>query len=88
MNLTFDIPDPLAKQLGASPAELSRRALEALAVESYRSGRLSRGQVRQMLGLSWHANEEFLAQNGCDRHYTLEDLEQDRRNLDEILGPA
>ncbi|MGD0300819.1 MAG: hypothetical protein ABSE86_27360 [Bryobacteraceae bacterium] len=41
MNVTVQIPDDLVKQLTAAGGDLSRRALEALAVEEYRHDRLS-----------------------------------------------
>lgn len=41
-----------------------------------------------MLQLDWENTEEFLSQHQCDRHYGLEDLDQDRRNLEKIFGPT
>ena len=40
MNVTVQIPDDLAKRLTAVGADLSRRALEALAAEEYKHDRL------------------------------------------------
>ncbi len=67
---------------------LGRTLLEQATLEGYRSNQLSRGQVAEMLGLDWAETEEFLAKHHCDRHYDIRDLEEDRRNLDQILGPA
>ena len=52
MNLEFQIPDEVAHLLAAEYADLPRAAIEALALEGYRSRHLSDGQVRQMLGFS------------------------------------
>ena len=52
MNLTLPIPDDLAERLGANGADLTRRALEALAVEEYRAGHLTDADLCRMLGLS------------------------------------
>ena len=41
MNLTVEIPDDLARSLNAAGGDLPRRVLEALALEEYKSGRLS-----------------------------------------------
>lgn len=82
------IPGEIAQLYGSDPARVARHILEQAAVEAYRSRELSRGQVAQMLGLDWAETEEFLAQHRCDRHYDLDDLEEDRRNLDRIFGPA
>jgi predicted HTH domain antitoxin len=56
-------------------------------LESYRSERLSRGEVRRLLGLSWQETEEFLAKHGIPYQYTIDDLNADRASLDRILGP-
>ncbi len=87
MAVTVQLPAEIAQQYGSDPERIARRLLEQAAVEGYRSRQLSRGQVAQMLSLDWAQTEEFLAQHHCDRHYDLEDLEEDRRNLDKVLGP-
>jgi predicted HTH domain antitoxin len=81
LEVTLSITDAVAAKFGGEPDAVARQLLEAAAVEGYRSERLSRGQVREQLGLSWHETEQFLADHGCFRHYTLEDLEEDRRTL-------
>jgi predicted HTH domain antitoxin len=81
VQITVQVPNDVADSLGANREETERQALESIAVEGYRSKRLSRGQVRQMLGLGWAETEEFLAVRKCDRHYTMEDLENDRQTL-------
>jgi predicted HTH domain antitoxin len=78
VQVTFDIPDDLAFQLLASGKDLSRAALESLAVEGYRTERLSEGQVRKMLGYSTRMEvHALLAEHAVCLHYTLEDLEVD-----------
>jgi predicted HTH domain antitoxin len=59
--------------------------LEAIVLEGYRSARYSRGEVAQLLGLSWHATEQFLADHGLPYHYSLEDLDEDLRTLDRVV---
>ena len=86
--VTVRIPLSIAAQFGADSVSIARHLLEQATVEGYRSNQLSRGQVAQMLGFDWAETEEFLAKHQCDRHYDLEDLDKDRRNLDSILGPA
>lgn len=81
VEVTLSITDEVAAEFGGEPNAVARQLLEAAAVEGYRSERLSRGQVRELLGLSWHETEDFLAEHGCFRHYTPEDLEEDRRTL-------
>jgi hypothetical protein len=50
MEVTLRIPDDIAQRLSASGSDLSRRALEAFALEEYRAGRLTEAQLRQLLG--------------------------------------
>ena len=85
--ITIDLPDAIVKELGRDPGEITRRVLEAVVLEAYRSQRLSRGEVRRLLGLSWQETEDFLAKHGISYHYTMDDLNADRANLDRILGP-
>jgi hypothetical protein len=42
MNLTVQIPDDLARSMSAAGGDPSRRVLEALALEEYKSGRLTK----------------------------------------------
>jgi predicted HTH domain antitoxin len=81
VEVMLSITDEVAAEFGTEPNRVARQLLEAAAVEGYRSERLSRGQVRELPGLSWHEAEEFLAAHKCFRHYTPEDLEEDRRTL-------
>jgi predicted HTH domain antitoxin len=70
MEITLRIPDELARSLGAAGTDLSRRSLQALAVDGYRQGDLTQFQVGQLLGLSRFETEEFLA-----RHVDLYDYD-------------
>jgi hypothetical protein len=51
MNLTVPIPDDLAQRLGATGGDLSRRALEALAAEEYKHGRITKPELQRLLGV-------------------------------------
>ena len=46
MDVQLQIPDDGARVIQDQQPDLSRAALEALALEGYRNGRLSEGQVR------------------------------------------
>jgi predicted HTH domain antitoxin len=63
MEVTLRIPDEVARQLSASGSDVSRRALEALALEGYREGALTLYQVSEMLGLSRVETEDFLGRH-------------------------
>jgi predicted HTH domain antitoxin len=67
-------------------ADIPRRIVEAVALEGYRAGRLSRGQVSHVLGLTFAETEAFLKDNAALLQYSRSDLEADLRALDRILG--
>jgi predicted HTH domain antitoxin len=80
MQVTLDIPDNLAQQLIAAGKDPSREALEALAVEGYRTQRLSESEVRLMLGYETRMEvHALLKEHGVYLHYSLEDLETDAK---------
>ena len=82
MNLTVHIPDDLASRLSAEGGDLSRRALEAFALEEFKSGHLTTPELRQLLGYETRAAlDGFLKSHGVFEEYTLDDLEQERRDL-------
>lgn len=85
--VTIELPDAIVSGLGHTPGEIARRVLEAVVLDAYRSERLSRGEVRRILGLSWQETEDLLASHGIPYQYTVDDLNADRANLDRILGP-
>ena len=89
MGFSITIPDQAEQTLRhAFGEDLSRAALEAMAIEGYRSGKLSTFEVQKLLGLEdrW-ATESWLAQHRVNLNYTWEDLEADRATLDRVLGP-
>jgi hypothetical protein len=80
MTLVLQIPDDAAKLLSAEYADLPRAAVEALALEGYRAKRFTDGQLRQMLGFSSRMQvHAFLKERGVHLHYSLVDLEEDRK---------
>ncbi len=84
MNLDLQIPEEVAHLLTSEYEDLPRAAVEALALEGYRSKRFSEGQIRQILGYSSRMQvHAFLKEHGVHLHYSLEDLDQDRETLRE-----
>lgn len=80
MQVTLDIPDNLAQQLIAAGKDPSREALEALAVEGYRTERLTESEVRQMLGYETRMQvHALLKEHNVYLHYSSEDLETDAK---------
>jgi hypothetical protein len=79
MEITLNIPDELARQVTPEGQDPARVALEALALEGYRTELLSESAVRQMLGFQTRMEvHAFLKQHLVHLHYDSADLEQDR----------
>ena len=83
MNVTVQIPDDLAKRLGASGDDLSRRALEGFALEEYKGGHLTKPELRRLLGYETRAAlDGFLKEHGLVEDLpTVADLERERQDL-------
>lgn len=82
MQLTLNIPDDVAERLKSAGGDLSRRALEALAIEEYRNGRLTKPELRRVLGFgSRDALDGFLKSHGVFESYSLDDLARERHDL-------
>ncbi len=77
MEVKLRIPDEIAQQLSAAGTDVSRRALEALALEGYRDQTLSLYQVSELLCLSRVETEDFLGQH-CVPLSTLEESDLNR----------
>lgn len=86
IEVTVQLPEKLAQSLGDTPDRRARRLLENAVIEEYRSGRLSRRQVGEALGLDYWQTEDFFAEHKVPLNYSLADLEADRATLDRVLS--
>jgi hypothetical protein len=82
MGLTVQIPDELASRMSASGVDLSRRAPEALALEEFKIGRITKPELRRLLGR--YQLDGFLKSRGVYEDYTMEDFERDRDALKQL----
>lgn len=83
MQVTLQIPDDVIGKLAANGLDPARAALEAVAIEGYRSGALTPYQTRRLLGFDTRYElDGFLkAHHVWERAYSLEELERDRETL-------
>ncbi len=85
MNVAIELPKEIANSLAGSHGDLSRIALEALAAQGYRDGKLTHADVQQMLGFNsrWET-DAFLKHAGAYLDYSEADLERDLATSREI----
>ena len=85
MTLVLELPDAWKRLLGLDTGDAAGRAREMLVIESYREGRLSRGQAAEMLGLGFHEAEAFLKRYGANQQPTWEEFEHSTQELRSLL---
>jgi len=85
MRVTIDLPADVSAALQQRGADVSRQALEALAVDGYRTGALTETQVRRMLELETRFDvHALLKEHRVPLRYTESDLADDLAALREI----
>ena len=82
MEVTMHNPDDIAIHLAAAGGDLSRRALESFGLEEFKSSRITKPELRRLLGFGtrWKL-DGFLKAHGVYEDYTIEDFEQERAAL-------
>ena len=64
MEITIEIPEDIGNQLQKNWQDLPQKILEALAIEAYRNGIMTPGQIQQLLKMSsLGETETFLRQS-------------------------
>jgi hypothetical protein len=86
MNLTVELPDAIAHSLQLDGPDPRRQTLEFFALQGYKSSRLSRRQVGDLLGFSFYETEEFLKANGAEIPITVEEVYRGAQALEELLA--
>jgi predicted HTH domain antitoxin len=82
MKVALDIPEEIARRLHDRWADLPKQALEALAIQAYRSEVLTSAEVGSLLGLAsrWEV-EDLLARSGVPLPYSEADFTEDLQRL-------
>lgn len=89
MTITVEIPEELTGQLIAAGMDPARAALEALALEGYRSERLTIAEIRRLLGFDTRMQvDAFLKEHGAFLQYTEDDLQHDREVASQVARRA
>ena len=79
--IAVELPEDIARRLESAWRDVSRGTLEAIALEAYRDGTLSREQVGRVLGLSFWETEAFLKERQAYLAYDEQELRDDLRDL-------
>ena len=80
MQITIELPDDIARH-----SDPGREALEAVAIEGYRSQALTHHQAARLLGLSRFEFDELLIARGVfDHAYSIDDLHSDLNDLGKL----
>ncbi len=85
MEVTVQIPDEIASRVTAAGDDLSRRTLENFALEEFREGRITKVELRKMLGLERIELDGFLNSHSVPYDgYTLEEINQQVEALPQL----
>lgn len=80
MKITVELPGDIAQR-----PDPGQQALQALAIEGYRSGALTHYEASQLLQLSRLEFDGLLKRGNIDAHaYDVDDLEQDLATLERL----
>lgn len=88
MTVRIELSEQTAKHFGDTPESIARALIEKAALEDYRSERISIGKLSEILGLDRWETDAFLDAHRARHPYSLEMVDEDRRNLEKILGPS
>ena len=85
LRIDLDIPDDIAGQLAPEGRDLARAVLENVALQGYRSEKLTEDEVRRLLGYETRMEVDgFLKEHGVYLEYTVEDLERESAIGDQL----
>ncbi len=88
-HVTILLPDELLAAFSAQGKDLSRAAVEALALEAHRTRKISAAQLRRLLDRHTRMEvDAFLKDHGIELEYSLEDLERDRETHRHLGAPT
>lgn len=84
MQITWELPEDIVKELRSKWKDLPRAALESLALEAYRSHALTAAQLRRFLGFETRMQVDAFLKEHEVYDFTAADFEQDRETLRQL----
>jgi len=87
MAITIQIPANIERELRRQMPDLDGNAREQFLISNYSAGKLSTGDIAEILGLDTRDEAQaWLLERGIPLNYSIADLDQDRKNLDQLFG--
>ena len=84
MEVTVHIPDDIASNMSEADGDVARRALEAFVLEEFKKDRITKPELRRLLGFGTRYElDGFLKAHKVYEDYTMEDFERERAALKE-----
>ncbi len=77
MQVILELPENLARMLGAEPSRVQRAVLETVVAAAVRDGSLSAAQARRLLNVSRYEMDGLLKRHRAGPEMTVDDLERD-----------
>ena len=84
MQITLELPEDIVQELRSKWKDLSRAALESLALEAYRSHALTAAQLRRLQGFETRMQVDAFLKEHEVYDFTAADFEQDRETLRQL----
>jgi Uncharacterised protein family (UPF0175) len=85
VEITVYMPDEIAARLAAVSGDLSRRALESLALEEYKSAHITKSDLRRLLGFGTRYElDGFLKAHDVWIDYNVDDARRDSETLQRL----
>lgn len=89
LHITLHFPPEVEEKLRREHADLGAEVRETFALELFRRGKLSHYELSRVLGLDRFQTDGFLKRhNVLEGSLTMDDLEDDRRTLEQLMGKA
>jgi Uncharacterised protein family (UPF0175) len=89
IQVAIELPEDIGQELQSKWKNLPAAVLEALALEGYRTGSLTKSQVRRMLGFETRMQvNQFLREHGIYYDYSQEELEAEIEDNKRLLADA
>jgi len=88
MQIRLELPEDIARSIGSRWNDLSRAAVESLALEAYRSHLLTGAQMGKLLGFATAMQVDAFLKEHEVYDYSAADFEHDRETLRDLRNNA